>query len=32
MIASGAVYFFQVRSVGGAVADVAEEATAYGRR
>ncbi|BCJ43388.1 hypothetical protein GCM10010168_43020 [Actinoplanes ianthinogenes] len=32
LIASGAVYFFQVRSVGGAVADVPSEATAYAHR
>ena len=32
LIASGTVYFFQVRSVGGAVADVADEATAYSHR
>ncbi|MEV4343688.1 LLM class flavin-dependent oxidoreductase [Actinoplanes sp. NPDC049596] len=32
LLASGTVYFFQVRSVGGAVADVAEEATAYSHR
>lgn len=32
LIRSGAVYFFQIRSVGGAVADVAADATAYGYR
>jgi len=32
VIASGASYFFQIRSVGGAVADVAEDATAYAHR
>ncbi|MBX3015863.1 MAG: LLM class flavin-dependent oxidoreductase [Caldilineaceae bacterium] len=32
LLESGAVYFFQLRSVGGAVADVAPEATAYGYR
>jgi alkanesulfonate monooxygenase SsuD/methylene tetrahydromethanopterin reductase-like flavin-dependent oxidoreductase (luciferase family) len=32
LIASGAVYFFQVRSVGGAVADVPADATAYAHR
>ncbi|HEX5203427.1 MAG TPA: LLM class flavin-dependent oxidoreductase [Actinoplanes sp.] len=32
LIASGTVYFFQVRSVGGAVADVPAEATAYSHR
>jgi hypothetical protein len=32
LVASGTVYFFQVRSVGGAVADVADEATAYSHR
>jgi len=32
LLESGAVYFFQVRSVGGAVADVAEDATAYSHR
>ena len=32
LIASGTVYFFQVRSVGGAVADVADETTAYSHR
>ena len=32
LIASGAVYFFQIRSVGGAVADVPDEATAYSHR
>ncbi|GAA4594608.1 alkanesulfonate monooxygenase SsuD/methylene tetrahydromethanopterin reductase-like flavin-dependent oxidoreductase (luciferase family) [Actinoplanes octamycinicus] len=32
LIASGAAYFFQVRSVGGAVADVPAEATAYAHR
>ena len=29
---SGATYFFQLRSVGGAVADVAPDATAYAHR
>ncbi|GIF08356.1 LLM class flavin-dependent oxidoreductase [Actinoplanes siamensis] len=32
LLASGAAYFFQVRSVGGAVADVPPEATAYAHR
>ncbi len=32
LIASGLVYFFQIRSVGGAVADVAPDATAYAHR
>lgn len=32
LLRSGAVYFFQIRSVGGAVADVDPEATAYGNR
>jgi alkanesulfonate monooxygenase SsuD/methylene tetrahydromethanopterin reductase-like flavin-dependent oxidoreductase (luciferase family)/FAD/FMN-containing dehydrogenase len=32
LIRSGAVYFFQVRSVGGAVADVPADATAYAHR
>jgi len=32
LIRGGAVYFFQIRSVGGAVADVAPEATAYVHR
>ncbi|MFI5893035.1 LLM class flavin-dependent oxidoreductase [Actinoplanes sp. NPDC051513] len=32
LIASGTVYFFQVRSVGGAVADVPEDETAYSHR
>jgi FAD/FMN-containing dehydrogenase len=32
LLASGAVYFFQVRSVGGSVADVAPETTAYAHR
>jgi alkanesulfonate monooxygenase SsuD/methylene tetrahydromethanopterin reductase-like flavin-dependent oxidoreductase (luciferase family)/FAD/FMN-containing dehydrogenase len=32
LIRSGAVYFFQIRSVGGAVADVPVEATAYAHR
>ena len=32
VIASGAVYFFQIRSVGGAVADVPPDATAYANR
>ena len=32
LIRSGATYFFQIRSVGGAVADVAEDATAYAHR
>ncbi len=32
LIRSGAVYFFQIRSVGGAVSDVAPDATAYGNR
>ncbi|MCH6230712.1 LLM class flavin-dependent oxidoreductase [Microbacterium sp. CFH 31415] len=32
MLASGAVPFFQLRAVGGAVADVAEHATAYAHR
>jgi hypothetical protein len=32
LIRGGAVYFFQVRSVGGAVADVPADATAYPHR
>jgi len=32
LIRSGIVYFFQIRSVGGAVADVAPDATAYASR
>ncbi|MDQ3855146.1 MAG: LLM class flavin-dependent oxidoreductase [Chloroflexota bacterium] len=32
LIESGAVYFFQIRSVGGAVSDVDPDATAYGNR
>jgi hypothetical protein len=32
LIGSGAVYFFQIRSVGGAVSDVDADATAYGNR
>ena len=32
MIRTGAVYFFQIRSVGGAVADVDPAATAYANR
>ncbi|HKP07321.1 MAG TPA: FAD-binding oxidoreductase, partial [Microbacterium sp.] len=32
MLRSGAVPFFQLRAVGGAVADVAEDATAYAHR
>ncbi|MFF5295342.1 LLM class flavin-dependent oxidoreductase [Paractinoplanes globisporus] len=32
LIASGTVYFFQVRSVGGAVADIPDEATSYSHR
>lgn len=32
MILSGTIYFFQIRSVGGAVADVPSDATAYGYR
>jgi hypothetical protein len=32
LIRSGAVYFFNIRSVGGAVADVDPDATAYGYR
>jgi hypothetical protein len=32
MIATGAVYFFQIRSVGGAVADVDPAETAYANR
>jgi Berberine and berberine like len=32
LIQSGAVYFFQMRSVGGAVSDVDPDATAYGNR
>jgi len=32
MLRSGAAYFFQIRSVGGAVADVAPDATAYAHR
>lgn len=31
-LASGATHFFSIRSVGGAVADVAEDATAYAHR
>jgi alkanesulfonate monooxygenase SsuD/methylene tetrahydromethanopterin reductase-like flavin-dependent oxidoreductase (luciferase family) len=31
-LASGAIYFFQVRAVGGAVSDVPADATAYGYR
>jgi hypothetical protein len=32
LLASGEVFFFQIRSVGGAVADVAADATAYAHR
>jgi hypothetical protein len=32
LIRSGVVYFFQIRSVGGAVSDVDPDATAYGYR
>jgi FAD/FMN-containing dehydrogenase len=32
LIRSGTVYFFQIRSVGGAVADVPSDATAYAHR
>jgi alkanesulfonate monooxygenase SsuD/methylene tetrahydromethanopterin reductase-like flavin-dependent oxidoreductase (luciferase family) len=32
LLDSGATHFFQLRSVGGAVADVAEDATAYAHR
>lgn len=32
LIQSGVVYFFQIRAVGGAVSDVAPDATAYGYR
>ncbi|HEV2656106.1 MAG TPA: LLM class flavin-dependent oxidoreductase [Ktedonobacteraceae bacterium] len=32
LIRSGVVYFFQIRSVGGAVSDVDADATAYGNR
>jgi alkanesulfonate monooxygenase SsuD/methylene tetrahydromethanopterin reductase-like flavin-dependent oxidoreductase (luciferase family) len=32
LLASGEVYFFQIRSVGGAVADVPDDATAYSHR
>lgn len=32
LIRSGVVYFFQIRSVGGAVSDIAPDATAYGHR
>jgi alkanesulfonate monooxygenase SsuD/methylene tetrahydromethanopterin reductase-like flavin-dependent oxidoreductase (luciferase family) len=32
LIASGTVYFFQIRSVGGAVSDVPDDATAYSHR
>ena len=32
LLSAGASYFFQIRSVGGAVADVAPEETAYGWR
>jgi alkanesulfonate monooxygenase SsuD/methylene tetrahydromethanopterin reductase-like flavin-dependent oxidoreductase (luciferase family)/FAD/FMN-containing dehydrogenase len=32
MLQSGTTYFFQIRSVGGAVADVPEDATAYSHR
>lgn len=32
LINSGATYFFQIRSVGGAVSDVPSDATAYGNR
>ncbi len=32
LLTSGAVYFFQLRSIGGAVADVPDDATAYSHR
>jgi FAD/FMN-containing dehydrogenase len=32
LLESGAVYFFQIRSVGGAVSDVSADATAYANR
>jgi hypothetical protein len=32
LVNAGAAYFFQIRSVGGAVADVPEDATAYSHR
>jgi hypothetical protein len=32
LIESGTAYFFQIRSVGGAVADVPDDATAYSHR
>jgi alkanesulfonate monooxygenase SsuD/methylene tetrahydromethanopterin reductase-like flavin-dependent oxidoreductase (luciferase family) len=32
LLASGAIHWFQIRTVGGAVADVPEEATAYAHR
>ncbi|WP_040168156.1 LLM class flavin-dependent oxidoreductase [Microbacterium gorillae] len=32
LVRSGATYFFQIRAVGGAVADVADDATAYAHR
>jgi hypothetical protein len=32
VLESGAVYFFQIRSVGGAVSDVSADATAYANR
>ncbi len=32
MLASGVVVYFQIRSVGGAVADVPADATAYAHR
>jgi hypothetical protein len=32
LIQSGATYFFQIRSVGGAVADIDSDATAYANR
>lgn len=32
LLASGATYFFQLRTVGGAIADVAPDATAYAHR
>jgi len=32
LLASGAVHFFQIRAVGGAVSDVAPDATAYAHR
>nr|BFE74133.1 FAD-binding oxidoreductase [Actinoplanes digitatis] len=32
LLASGAVHWFQIRTVGGAVADIPEEATAYAHR